>query len=411
MAYSGTVENPAPASTSAWSKHPGVAAVAIVLLLLVSWAIGYAIGGAGVAAPHWFYVPIAIAASRFGYLGAAVASIAAGLLAGPLLPLDVAGGVTQTPVDWVTRASFFVGLGQFLAWLIARQGRIQRDLHATKQNVSVLEGLLERQNGDRAARWRGSIEEILARGGPNIVFQPVVELSAGTVQGVEALSRFDIEPIHAPDFWFDAAWKTGLGLELELAAVRAAVRETASLPSDLFLAVNLSPQVAVSASFQELLPSLPLQGLVVEITEHAEVEDYQELAELAKMLRKGGGRLAIDDVGAGFASLRHILRLDPDVIKLDVSLTRGVDADRRRRALASGLVSFAAELGCSIVSEGIETEAELEALRSLGVRYGQGYFLSRPSPLGDLELNRQGRFSPQLRSEPVRDRSRSSRAN
>jgi EAL domain-containing protein (putative c-di-GMP-specific phosphodiesterase class I) len=231
----------------------------------------------------------------------------------------------------------------------------------------------------------------------------VVDLRAGRVQGVEALSRFELEPSRGPEFWFDAAWEAGLGLELELAALRAALRQTAFLPSDLYVAVNLSPQVAVSAPFRELLPSLPARLLVVEITEHAAVEDYEQLTELVRDLRKHGGRLAIDDVGAGFASLRHILRLDPDVIKLDVSLTRGVDDDRRRRALASGLVSFAAELGCSIVSEGIETEAELEALRSLGVRYGQGYFLCRPSPLRDLDLDRPAQFSPRLRSTPVEE--------
>jgi hypothetical protein len=144
----------------------------IVLLLFGSWAVGYAVGGAGVAAPHWFYVPIAVAASRFGYPGAAVAAVAAGVLAGPLLPLDVTEGVSQTPIDWVTRGSFFLGLGQFLAWLITRHDRTQRDLQATRQNVSVLEGLLERHNGGRAAKWKGSIEGILARGGPDVVFQP-----------------------------------------------------------------------------------------------------------------------------------------------------------------------------------------------------------------------------------------------
>jgi EAL domain-containing protein (putative c-di-GMP-specific phosphodiesterase class I) len=92
-------------------------------------------------------------------------------------------------------------------------------------------------------------------------------------------------------------------------------------------------------------------------------------------------RLAIDDTGAGFASLRHILNLEPDIIKLDISLTRGVDVDRARRALAAALIAFAANTGASIVAEGVETASELSVLRDLGVGFGQGYLLGRPGPL------------------------------
>jgi EAL domain-containing protein (putative c-di-GMP-specific phosphodiesterase class I) len=370
------------------STHPGIAAALIALLLVLSWAVAYAIGGANVAAPHWFYVPVAVAASRFGHRGAALASLGAAILSGPLLPADVAAGVAQTPIDWGTRAAFFVAMGQFLAWLIDSHTRAQRDLQATRRTVSLLEGLLDRESGDRAAARSvvHSIEEVLSAGGPAIVFQPIVDLRDGQVHGVEALSRFDLEPRRSPDYWFEAAWKTGLGLELELSALRAALRQAASLPDGLFVAVNLAPEALASPEFRELLPSIAAERLTVEVTEHARVDDYERLTEPVRELRKRGGRLAIDDVGSGFASLRHILRLDPDVIKLDVELTRGVDVDRRRRALASGLVSFAAELGCWVVSEGIEAHSELQTLQTLGVRYGQGYFLCVPTPLLDLDL-------------------------
>lgn len=375
------------------STHPGVAAALIALLLVLSWAIAYAIGGANVAAPHWFYVPVAVAASRFGHRGAALASLGAAILSGPLLPADVSAGVAQTPMDWGTRAAFFIAMGQFLAWLINSHTSAQRALQASKQTVSLLQGILDRETGDRAAARSvvHSIEEVLSAGGPAIVFQPVVDLREGRVHGVEALSRFDLEPRKPPDYWFEAAWKTGLGLELELAAVRAALREAASLPKDLFVAVNLAPEALASAEFLELLPSIAADRLTVEVTEHARIDDYEGLAEPVRELRKRGGRLAIDDVGAGFASLRHILRLDPDVIKLDVELTQGIDVDRRRRALASGLVSFAQELGCWVISEGIETDTELHALQSLGVRYGQGYYLCVPTRVQDLDLGRPRR--------------------
>ncbi len=125
--------------------------------------------------------------------------------------------------------------------------------------------------------------------------------------------------------------------------------------------------------------------MVVEITEHEPVDDYDELARALERLRARGARIAIDDAGAGFASLRHTLQLEPDVIKLDISLTRRIDRERGKRALAKALISFAQEMGVDIVAEGIETEAELHTLLELGARYGQGFFLARPGPLPTLD--------------------------
>src|SRR5439155_6445291 len=161
---------------------------------------------------------------------------------GPLLPLDVATGVAQAPGDWITRTAFFVAIGQFVAWLIARNQHAERDLGATRQTVSVLEGLLERQEGDPIARrWAVErIREVLSAGGPDIVFQPIVDLRDGRVAGVEALARFHVEPKRGPDFWFDEAWNAGLGLDLELAAVLAALRSAGPLLAGwLRVSVNL----------------------------------------------------------------------------------------------------------------------------------------------------------------------------
>ena len=123
---------------------------------------------------------------------------------------------------------------------------------------------------------------------------------------------------------------------------------------------------------------MPLERIVVEMTEHAPVGDYDGLNTALQPLRDAGARVAVDDAGAGFASLRHILLLAPDIIKLDISLTRGIDSDRSRRALSYALVAFARETQTTIVAEGIETEAELRALRDIGVTHGQGFLLARP---------------------------------
>lgn len=233
------------------------------------------------------------------------------------------------------------------------------------------------EHDDRSARVRRAIagEDL------SLVYQPIFRLPSREAVGFEALARFAGEPVRPPDVWFREAAEVGLGLELEIVATRMALEDLSRLPADAYLSLNLSHRAATSPRLLDELEGAPLRRVVVEITEHEQVEDYDELAAALEGLRGRGARIAIDDAGAGFASLRHTLRLDPDAIKLDISLTRGIDGDRGKRALARALISFAEEMRIEIVAEGIETEAELETLLALGARYGQGFFLARPAPL------------------------------
>jgi EAL domain-containing protein (putative c-di-GMP-specific phosphodiesterase class I) len=121
-----------------------------------------------------------------------------------------------------------------------------------------------------------------------------------------------------------------------------------------------------------------LHRLIVEITEHATVADYEKLHAALRPMREAGLRLAVDDAGAGYSSLRHILDMQPDFIKLDIGLTRNIDLDPARKALARALVGFAKDTGCRIIAEGVERQSELDALRSIGVTKVQGYLLGRP---------------------------------
>lgn len=224
------------------------------------------------------------------------------------------------------------------------------------------------------------IERVLAGEGLETVFQPIVDLRSGAVVGLEALTRFSTPPLRGPDVWFDEAHQLGLGVELELVAARAAVGQVGSLPPDVYVSVNMSPPAVCSPAFLDLLPSLPADRVVIELTEHAPVDDYGALGQHLAALRARGGRIAVDDAGAGFSCLRHILRLDPDFIKLDISLTQGIDHNRALRALASALRHFAADTHSTIVAEGVERPEETRALLALGVRYGQGYHLGAPAP-------------------------------
>jgi EAL domain-containing protein (putative c-di-GMP-specific phosphodiesterase class I) len=201
---------------------------------------------------------------------------------------------------------------------------------------------------------------------------------------MEALARFDLEGEPWPvERWFSEAAKIGLGTDLELACNRSALAALTRIPARAYLSINVSYRTAESDELLELLDSVDAARIVVEITEHEAVEDYDRLTRALQRLRERGTRVAIDDAGAGFASLRHILLIDPEIIKIDVSLTTRIDTDPRRRALATALISFADEMGMTVVAEGVQTQEEREALQALGVKLGQGFFLGPPGPLDE----------------------------
>lgn len=232
---------------------------------------------------------------------------------------------------------------------------------------------------ERDAR-RGEIERFVAGDGLSMVFQPIVDLRSGAMVGMEALARFRSFPLRPPNEWFAQAVALEMGVELELASVRQALASLPRLAPDAFLSINCSHRAAVSPQFASAL-ALDAERIVIEITEHEAVEDYHDLLAALADLRSQGVRVAIDDAGAGFASLRHTLQIAPDIVKLDISLTRDIDHDHGKRALATALIAFAEEMEISIVAEGIETAAELDTLLALSVPFGQGYYLAEPAPL------------------------------
>jgi EAL domain-containing protein (putative c-di-GMP-specific phosphodiesterase class I)/DNA-binding NarL/FixJ family response regulator len=231
---------------------------------------------------------------------------------------------------------------------------------------------------EERARARARIRSVMERGGLEIAFQPIVELGSRTVVGHEALSRFAPSPKRGPAEWFAEAHQVGLGVELELFAIRMACERSRLLPQDSFMAVNVSPITALRPDLLELLDCAHVDHVVLEVTEHAPVEDYPRFRVAVGRMRQHGARLAIDDAGAGFASLRHILELNAELIKLDGSLTHSLESDPRRRSLAAALIEFGRESGAAVLAEHIESELQLCELRRLGVTYGQGYHLGRP---------------------------------
>ncbi len=214
-----------------------------------------------------------------------------------------------------------------------------------------------------------------------VVYQPIVRAHDRHLVAVEALSRFVGPPDEPPDHWFAAAATCGLGVELELAAFGTALCALPRLPDDVKLGVNIGPEALGAPELAALLTSVDASRVIIELTEHAPVHDYGSVQSVLASLRRLGTRLSVDDTGAGFASLTHIVKLAPEFIKLDRWIVAAVDADPVRRALVVALVGFAHALGARVVGEGVETAAELEALCDLGVDFAQGYYIARPGPL------------------------------
>lgn len=230
-----------------------------------------------------------------------------------------------------------------------------------------------------ASRIRDAIEHNQIK----LVFQPIVQLKTRLVVGLECLSRFAATPSRSPDKWFAEAASVGLGTSLELAAVRLAVSALSAFPANIYLSVNVSPDTILSDKFVAELRNINPNRLLIEITEHTAVDNYEQLLGATDALRTLGFRIAIDDAGSGFSSMKHILELKPNVIKLDTALIRGIDDDPAKRALVLAMNAFAREIDSQIIVEGLETASEFETVRALGAEMAQGFFLGKPQPLGE----------------------------
>jgi PAS domain S-box-containing protein len=225
---------------------------------------------------------------------------------------------------------------------------------------------------------REELQDVIIREAFSSVYQQIVGLADRAAFSFEALTRFhDGSP---PERRFIEAESIGLGLELEVATLEVALKGLRFLPAGATMTLNVSPDLILEGRrLKKLLESID-HGITLEITEHRRIEDYGAVRRALGQLPSTIG-LAIDDAGAGFASLRHVIELRPDYVKLDRGLVSGLDRDSARRAIVAGMVHFAKNAGCAIIAEGVETEAEHEALAQLGVEYGQGYLYARPSPL------------------------------
>jgi len=290
--------------------------------------------------------------------------------------LPTRAAVVVAPSDATTAANALDGLAEALE---------AADLTG-KRVVAFDRGLLDGAaiEGEYSASFRvrrARVAEVIGDPGAiTSVFQPIVRLDDVAVQGHEVLSRVLREPRRGPDQWIGEAHQVGLGLEIEAACIRRACGHRGAMPPGTYMSVNMSPQLILSGLVEDLLPEGRLDWLMIEITEHEQVRDYAHLAERLAGVRARGAGVAVDDLGAGHSTLRHLMRLSPDVAKLDRSLIQDIDADPAKQALVRSMTAFSREMGCRLVAEGVETLAELEVLRGIGVEFAQGYLFRRPAP-------------------------------
>ncbi len=266
------------------------------------------------------------------------------------------------------------------------------NLLQTRRLLGALRGSAEPAPQERGRRWTDRVQRrertqtMLRERTISPVYQRVVDVSTMEIVGHEGLSRFPADG-PSPERWFAEATEVGLGTELEWLAAETLLGHLDELPGDTFLAIHMSPATILHAIERELCPPDACSRIVIELTEHVPIEDYSVLQRALAAIRESGVRLAADDLGSGYAGFRHLVTLGPDIIKLDMSLVRGIHRNGGQRALARALVAFAKDVGAQVIAEGVEEQDELDLLRTLGVAWAQGFHLGRPSPLQPAPLS------------------------
>ncbi|NEZ03957.1 EAL domain-containing protein [Wenzhouxiangella sp. XN201] len=352
----------------------------IFIGLLVSWLLSYVTGGAEVLAPHWYYLPILFAATRFGPLAALIVACMAGVIAGPLTPADVETGRPQELVQWLSRAGFFILIGQVSGWLLSPL--IRHPLAEEVRRLSI------------EHRIRSAIHQREF----HLVYQPIHSIAQGRHVGVEALIRW-IHPtlgMIAPDEFMSVAEETDLIHAISDFVLEEACRQAAEWRrlahskgcEPWQIAVNLSardmdrPELA--RVIEEVLArhELPPELLILELTESALALDGSSFQ--LYQLRKLGIRLAVDDFGTGYSSLSYLDRFPVDILKIDQTLVAKLGPEESSQRLTRAIVGLANAMELTTIAEGIETAEQLEIGRQIGFDLVQGYHFERPQAGEDI---------------------------
>lgn len=353
--------------------------VAVLSGLGLAWGTCYAAGGSHTGLAHLFYLPIIVGAARFGWVGAGVSAMAAGVLAGPLMPSDVETQTSQPPEAWLLRLVSFVAIGLFMAWLLGgRAASLRAALHDAQIAQRLLQGLRD-----------GEVE---------IFYQPIVSTVDGAIVAVEALSRWTHPgrgPV-SPAVFIPAAERTGAVAELDQFVLREAARQVQTWSAEcgpVKVSVNLSATRFAEPALVDLVATvledtgLPARQLQLEVTESAVIEDPGLAGRQVQQLRRLGVGVAIDDFGVGQASLGYLHTLGADTVKIDRSLITKIEDEPRTAQLLTGIVQLFRALDLDVVAEGVENAEQYAHVTAAGCQLVQGYYTGRPGSAAET-LNR-----------------------
>jgi len=360
-----------------WQRSHWGAIFGLAALWLAGGLVARFVGVGAMLEVHLLYVPVVLAALRFGIPGGVVVGL---LAAATASGIDEMWWSDSPPAAVTFVVPALHGLGFVLVGVIVGAGmRALRLLHQRDlTNWWDSELAQQPRAGDEADPLTDDlVRHAVATRDFYPIFQPIYRLEDGWLFAVEALTRFDSDPPISPSRWFARAADLGIGVELEIAAVEKSITSAHKFPERVTLSVNTSAAAIMDEGLLAVIDKAT-RPVMLELTELEPVTDYARLAEMLQRYREAGASIAVDNVGASMTSLRHIARLDPEVIKLDRALTNDARGDPVRWALTKRLLHFARTSGALLVVEGIEDPEDLEHWRSVGVHAAQGYLLGRP---------------------------------
>ena len=350
-----------------------LAAAGVTAMLLACFGLTWWLGGTGHVAPHYFYLPIVLAASRFGYGGGLTAGVAAGALAA-IVPADTASGAMDRWSDGLSRTVFFVVVGVIVAGVIGRRTR-----HLQEQLAAV--------------QVENDLRRAVARGELRLHYQPVIGLADGAAVGVEALLRWQHprRGLLGPAEFIGVAEQSDLIRDIGAWVLAEACRQAAQWQEEapggrVHVGVNVSAQQLSDPSLGDIVrraleaSGLPPHALILEVTETALIGDLDESATRLRALQALGVQIAVDDYGTGYASLVYLQRLPIDIIKVDRAFVAGMAQDPRDFAIVESVLLLARQLAKQAIAEGVESPEQAESLRGLGCDAAQGFLFSRPVP-------------------------------
>lgn len=364
----------------------GIAAAANTLTALAYFGIAYYV------APHFRLPKVSGKRVQLARAFALMFSVFAGLVHIELVVSAFQGEYGSWFISWRGMANHILQAIAICGFLAISRDSLTMKAFEREFYENVLDDYLQEMEAVRIEKsavsyvnhkvWTDRMDQAIRNGAISTVFQPIINVNSGNAVGYEALSRFPDYPDATTERWFFIAAQMGRAIELEVAAIRSALSYEHLLPPGCYMTLNVSQDSFASLELIEAFSEVDnLHRFVLEITEQAPIVRYKPLRDAVALVRHMGLRIAVDDMGSGFASMRRVVELHPEIIKIDRSLTRWLASSEYEQAFVKSIKQYASTVGALVVVEGIETKEQVTMLRRMGLRFAQGWYYGRPGEL------------------------------